>query len=882
MSIFGCPICETLFNHFENQPRIIDCGHTICTSCLQSLISQSKSSQLFCPEDSEPLINFRPEKGVNSFPVNKVLLQTQKGQKPQKTTHETGTRISNLNSLNFCEKHNKLREIVCQTEAVVICPDCACSAEHKSHDLLNSHDFQLFLIDNLTKAKKEVELLKEKPLFENQSLVFEKWETEISKRKNQLYFDLQSVFDFLQNSLFQRQKKIADQIEVCFGEVFGKLEFFKSESEKNERQKTELFSKLEKTRNFVNKVDFDFNAVLDFWCKNTGANQAFLLISQKCEQISRDLETDMAQLFRKTSVKSKNQNEAESFLENFVSLQLFSANRPKSSSLINKAQANRSLSCLKPELAQSKPCVLAQPYNLDIKIEESFNDPLSANKSASFVNSKKPASSVLPKPVSHEIVANENRQPVLREFNLHESQGSIAKKYTLSHKSSPLGLLQPDLQIVIEDTHHVQDKPLFLQKSKASKVDLSFDEDELLEISADNFDVSVSILDSISAKKEALSKSLLEEDFDPSDLSLLDDSSPSKGQHQPKVAKNVNNNSFIRTREESPFEIPRELSVSVNFVSHLSRVDPQPSMLASLSRKLVGSKSNNAMSTNASDQKPKPPILSQLKTQFSSNNFVSNQLNRQLPGSIPIPDPLNLNINHSAIIKLPSNPKKINLRTVVGIEPGQSFLELATLSNPYSQRQIIGRPRTVSSQSSALLSLNPALRKTEVSSRLESTLFGKNEKSGIIKNSECGVLANQRQTVNSQINAKMVSLDDQSLEINLANKRLNDSTLSIQFSEILKHKKAKTLNLTGNFITEVGVGSILKNLAAHPTLEKIILRQNYIGENIFSLLRNSTAIIKKIRFFDVRENQEKIDRSKIKTEVTALKKINIFLEISSK
>ena len=118
------------------------------------------------------------------------------------------------------------------------------------------------------------------------------------------------------------------------------------------------------------------------------------------------------------------------------------------------------------------------------------------------------------------------------------------------------------------------------------------------------------------------------------------------------------------------------------------------------------------------------------------------------------------------------------------------------------------------------------------------------------------------------------------LEINLTANKINDAVLSNQISEILKFKKAKILNLSSNFITENGVAIIIKQLNAHPGLEKVILRGNYISDRVFSILKAGAHGLKKLKYFDFSENREKINRTTVMMEVANLKKMNIFLEMN--
>lgn len=48
-----CPVCLHYFNEAELTPRLIPvCGHTICSECIQKVLAQMHTGDLFvCPED---------------------------------------------------------------------------------------------------------------------------------------------------------------------------------------------------------------------------------------------------------------------------------------------------------------------------------------------------------------------------------------------------------------------------------------------------------------------------------------------------------------------------------------------------------------------------------------------------------------------------------------------------------------------------------------------------------------------------------------------------------------------------------------------------------------------------------------------------------------
>ena len=61
--LFECSVClESLIN---KQPRLLSCGHTFCTPCLQQL---SAGNTVYCPKRRSP--TWLPPGGVHDLPKN--------------------------------------------------------------------------------------------------------------------------------------------------------------------------------------------------------------------------------------------------------------------------------------------------------------------------------------------------------------------------------------------------------------------------------------------------------------------------------------------------------------------------------------------------------------------------------------------------------------------------------------------------------------------------------------------------------------------------------------------------------------------------------------------------------------------------------------------
>jgi len=62
---FECQICFEEYNNDDKKPMVLDCGHTICNSCLMSILSTNQVRLRKCPFDNKEL-----KRNANEYPVN--------------------------------------------------------------------------------------------------------------------------------------------------------------------------------------------------------------------------------------------------------------------------------------------------------------------------------------------------------------------------------------------------------------------------------------------------------------------------------------------------------------------------------------------------------------------------------------------------------------------------------------------------------------------------------------------------------------------------------------------------------------------------------------------------------------------------------------------
>lgn len=116
IEILSCPICYGEFDQAEKVPRIIpECGHTFCSTCLETLLKTQGS--LRCPLDKKSFSAH--QKGIEAFPINFILNQVLEG----KQNH------------GICKDHHEEMRLVCMTCKCKACDECAYDGHHKGHEI---------------------------------------------------------------------------------------------------------------------------------------------------------------------------------------------------------------------------------------------------------------------------------------------------------------------------------------------------------------------------------------------------------------------------------------------------------------------------------------------------------------------------------------------------------------------------------------------------------------------------------------------------------------------------------------------------------------------------------------------------------------------------
>ena len=72
-NIIDCTICMEKYNSNNKIPRILSCGHTYCTQCLEKIAStELRNKGINCPLDKTL---GHPNKNVKEIPINRLIIE---------------------------------------------------------------------------------------------------------------------------------------------------------------------------------------------------------------------------------------------------------------------------------------------------------------------------------------------------------------------------------------------------------------------------------------------------------------------------------------------------------------------------------------------------------------------------------------------------------------------------------------------------------------------------------------------------------------------------------------------------------------------------------------------------------------------------------------
>lgn len=122
-----------MYNHEDNVPVILRCGHTVCRACAKNMhgsVFKASHVEGKCPFDNTN-IDFANSDFLSKNYSILDLLESIKSKKPRPDE-------------KLCERHPKKKvKFYCQAHAAFVCTDCLAEGDHLGHDIKPSGPFVL-------------------------------------------------------------------------------------------------------------------------------------------------------------------------------------------------------------------------------------------------------------------------------------------------------------------------------------------------------------------------------------------------------------------------------------------------------------------------------------------------------------------------------------------------------------------------------------------------------------------------------------------------------------------------------------------------------------------------------------------------------------------
>ena len=269
--LFSCGVCGRKYDANDHMPKVIpSCGHTLCASCLNSLLHNPEFQA--CPLDNIPFMNGIAENQEDPFPINIVMMQLL----------EERNRLQ----IEVCEAHGEPSNLICLKEKHQICKVCATSSTHREHTIMHINDVRSegnarkkYLESQVKEFQSCCDSL---PYFlENEKeevmaslrLKFEEMKTLLTNKQQEIIEGVESFFEIERMQLEKKieqdnqiQMYLQDKIALLNNNIIGEryLEVLKSEVPRFEIvPKYEQLSKaIQENKNRFEEVLEKFNKAL--------------------------------------------------------------------------------------------------------------------------------------------------------------------------------------------------------------------------------------------------------------------------------------------------------------------------------------------------------------------------------------------------------------------------------------------------------------------------------------------------------------------------------------------------------------------------------------------------------------------------------------------
>jgi hypothetical protein len=149
----SCSICFVSYSYEGIAiPRILTCGHTYCSKCIQSILTTSSKRSFTCPHCRSEQRGLRK---IESYPMNFALLEEITAKEQSQTVAPTVVIAQETMCPHHPQKKYEFYDVICRK---FVCSNCVAIGAHGGHKCISLEDFQSQCLLALSRTEKSLPL----------------------------------------------------------------------------------------------------------------------------------------------------------------------------------------------------------------------------------------------------------------------------------------------------------------------------------------------------------------------------------------------------------------------------------------------------------------------------------------------------------------------------------------------------------------------------------------------------------------------------------------------------------------------------------------------------------------------------------------------------
>lgn len=213
---------------------------------------------LCCPEDNVECQFFNKTVGIGCFPLNFALhkLLIQNNSRRGVTTLDridAKPKEEKFSSINYCNDHSKVRELICLTDRKVICTDCVLFGVHKNHQYIRMDDFKKEVKAKLVTLENKTESIKYKGFLNNSDKQVDILREKIQHKKHQLMNMIKDSINAMIEEVKLKEKEMEETLESKFNKFDCAIGVIDNSAKKLKEKHNGIERTLTKIKNQVKK-----------------------------------------------------------------------------------------------------------------------------------------------------------------------------------------------------------------------------------------------------------------------------------------------------------------------------------------------------------------------------------------------------------------------------------------------------------------------------------------------------------------------------------------------------------------------------------------------------------------------------------------------------